>query len=66
MLMAKKKATSWAKRIYDLRQRLGLTQSQAAKKVRVSLRSWAGWEAGEQIPTKPVQLLIELLEDGKF
>ena len=60
------KANPWPKRLFALRKRLGLTQADAAAKVRVSLRSWAAWELGEQIPSSPHQLLITLLESGKI
>ena len=58
----KRKSAQWPDRLRALRAKLGLSQAKAAKKIRVSLRSWAGWEMGEQIPSAPCQLLIELLE----
>jgi DNA-binding XRE family transcriptional regulator len=69
MLMAKKRpkgrpsapSTAQGKRLLAWRQRLGLTQAQAAAKVRVSLRTWAGYEAGDVIPG-PVKLLIDLFD----
>ncbi len=52
--------------IRDIRKGLGLSQAKAAAKVGVSRRSWAAWESGETVPTKPLQILIRLLEDGKI
>lgn len=56
----------WPKRLKELRDRLRLTQAEAAAKVRVSRRGWAAWEGGEFVPTPAYQLLISLLEDGRL
>lgn len=64
--MAKKK-TGWPKRLYELRKRLGgITQEQAAARVRVSRRAWVKWECGQQVPSPAHQLLIDLLEQEKI
>ncbi len=57
--------TAQGKRLVALRAKLGLTQAQAAAKVRVSPRAWAGYEAGDLIPG-PIKLLIDLLEKKKI
>ena len=49
-----------------LRERLDLTQEQAAAKVGVSRRTWAGWEGGEVKPPKPLLILIQLLDQEKL
>jgi transcriptional regulator with XRE-family HTH domain len=55
----------WPKRLKALRERLGLTQTEAGARVGVSQRSWALWEAG-RIPSPPVQILLDLLDSGKL
>ncbi len=59
-------ANTWPRRLFEMRQRLGLTQQQAAAKVRVSRRAWVKWESGRQVPSASRQLLLGLLEDGKL
>lgn len=71
MLMANKKRKrhppgSLPRRLYDLRLALRLTQGEAARRVRVSRRTWNSWESGTQTPSPPHQLLIDLLEQGKI
>lgn len=39
-----------ASEIKAIRKRLGLSQSEAARRVGVSWRTWARWEAGSKIP----------------
>ena len=39
-----------------LRKRLGLSLSQAARQVEVSVRTWARWEVSERVPDGAVQL----------
>lgn len=56
----------WPERLRALRSRLGLTQQQAAARIRVSLRAWSGWERGEDTPSPPFELLLELLEAEKI
>lgn len=63
--MGKKKINPWPARLKDLRNRLQITQEQAGKRVRVTRRTWAGWEGG-RVPSPAHQLLIELLEGGKI
>lgn len=59
----------WPARLKRLRKRLGgdrsISQAEAAEKVGVSLRSWAGYEAGDRDPPQTVAILIALLEQGK-
>lgn len=52
--------------IKAIREQLGLTQTQAAEKVGVSRRSWAAWEGGQQIPSPPLVILIQLLAKKKI
>lgn len=67
MLMAKKKPAgkTWPDKLKRLRELWGgtkkLPQGEAAARVGVTRRSWIAWEKGDQIPARPVQILIELL-----
>ncbi len=63
-VMAKKNPTPWtAKRVKALRERLDLTQAEAAALVGVTRRQWAAWEAGESKPSGPASKLLQLLSD---
>jgi DNA-binding XRE family transcriptional regulator len=58
-------AGPWAKKLLALRAKWGdggkpLSQTEAAKRIGVSLRTWAGWELNT-VPPKPIQLLIGYL-----
>lgn len=65
--VAKKKPTSWtAKKIKALRLRLDLTQAAAAKKVGVTRRQWAAWEANESTPSGSAGILLQLLAEKKI
>ncbi len=65
--VAKNHTTTWTpQRIKALRLRLGLTQAQAAARVGVTRRAWAGWEGGEVTPTRPILILLNLLKDKKI
>ncbi len=60
--MATKKPNPWTpKKVKALRQRLDLTQTEAAEKVGVTRRQWAAWEAGESKPSGPAAKLLQLL-----
>jgi DNA-binding XRE family transcriptional regulator len=63
-VMAKKrpKMGGWPERLRALRERLDLTQAQAAEKVGVTRRAWIAWETGEKIPSAPLAILIGILE----
>jgi transcriptional regulator with XRE-family HTH domain len=58
--------TALGKRLTMLRKRLDLTQAQIAEKVGASTRSWSSWERGEEKPSKPFMILIDLLDQGKL
>lgn len=73
MLMARKRPATpkpdWPAILLALRRRWGtpgkpLSQAKAAVRVGVTLRSWAGWELGDQTPAKPVQKLLLVLRDN--
>ena len=49
----------------DLRERLGLTQSEMADKLGVTMRMYRYYEAGSPIP-RPVQILVSLIKAGKY
>ncbi len=59
-----KRAYWTAKRIKELRDRLDLTQEEAAAKVGVTRRQWAAWEGKESKPSGPSVKLLALLDDG--
>lgn len=62
MRMAKKKpANPWRKRLKDLREQNGLTQTSAAERVGVSASTWIAWENGQRKPSKTAQRLIGIL-----
>jgi DNA-binding transcriptional regulator YiaG len=64
----------WPARLKAIREELGrkagrsrrITQAAAANLIRVSPRAWAAWELGEDTPSPPFALLIEMLESGKI
>ena len=66
MARKRKAEIDWPAKLRKLRAERGISQAKAAKLIRVSWRSWAGWESGERIPSGPVQLLLELLADNKI
>jgi DNA-binding transcriptional regulator YiaG len=52
--------------IRAIRVSQGLSQSEAARRVGVSRRSWAAWESGEKPPSPRSVILIRLLADEKL
>jgi transcriptional regulator with XRE-family HTH domain len=62
----KKRTTPLGKRLLAIRERLNLTQEEAAEKVCVSLNAWFAWEIGKVTPTRGNLKLISLLEQGKI
>lgn len=50
--------------MHALRERLGLTQMQMSKLVRVGDKSWTRWETGLQRPSQSINLLLKLLDAG--
>ncbi len=62
-VMAKKK-NDWPARLRAIRERLGITQAEAAARVRISQSQWSAFESGTRQPTRPVAYLLELLESG--
>jgi DNA-binding transcriptional regulator YiaG len=67
-------ANPWPERLKALRAAVGermgrkkkVTQAEAAELIRASERSWLSWEKGEEVPSPPFALLIEMLEAGKI
>jgi DNA-binding transcriptional regulator YiaG len=51
-------------RIRALRERLGLTQREAAELVGVNDSMWCHWEKGRHPPTRPFEILLGLLDKG--
>lgn len=66
VIMAKKKSV-FAKKLIALRNRLELTQVEAAERLGVAARTWIAWENNQ---TKPGRLAMALLRktfpDEKF
>jgi DNA-binding transcriptional regulator YiaG len=66
MLMAKGRPPrkypprSWAARLRALRDRLGITQAEAAERTGVALRTWIGWENSQREPSGPAAELLRL------
>jgi DNA-binding transcriptional regulator YiaG len=52
--------------IKALRDKLGLTQAQAAEKVGVGQGVWSAWESGQRRPSRQSAILIDLLRQGKI
>ena len=51
-----------SKRIRAIRDALGLSRREAAARLRISHRTWEGWENGFLEPNGPCTLLLEMLE----
>jgi len=62
----KSSANPWPERLRKLRDKLDLTQSELAKRLRISQSQVASYETGKRRPTRPIQFLIELLENKKI
>lgn len=56
--------SKFARELTDLRERLGLTQAQAAEKVGVTVRAWLSWERGTRTPSPSAVKLIKLIDQG--
>jgi DNA-binding transcriptional regulator YiaG len=54
----------WPGRLLKLRERLRLSQAQAAAKIQISQSQWSSYESGARQPTRPIAYLISLLENG--
>ena len=65
MVVAKARPKTWSERLKLLRERLGLTQAEAAARVGCHPRSWQWWEAGKFEPHKLYQQAIEALENSQ-
>lgn len=67
MVMApkRKKTTKPFQALIDLRESLGLTQSEMAAKLGVAFRSYQYYEAGKPMP-EPVAILIRLAMSGDY
>jgi len=52
--------TEWASIMRDLRAARGLTQSEAAERIGVSLSTLSKWESGVRCPKPPMQRLVVL------
>ena len=55
-----------AKQILALRKRLGLTQAEAAAKVRVNQNVWSDWEADNKKPSQQSAYLLRLMAEGNL
>lgn len=61
-VMAKKKPAPnpWPGRLKRLRERHGLTQTEAAARVGTGLRTWQNWEYGRTRPNPMIAKLLDL------
>lgn len=48
----------WPAKLRDLRERLGLTQAEAAEKAGVALRTWISWENAHRVPGRLASNLL--------
>jgi DNA-binding XRE family transcriptional regulator len=64
--MTSPRKTALGKRLQALRDRLDLTQEDAAGRIRVARRTWHMWETGQAKPQPSYLLLIEMLEKGQL
>lgn len=62
----KARKTALGKRLLAIRERLALTQAQAAEKLGITEDAWFSWESGRNKPTASHLILIQFLEDGKL
>jgi DNA-binding XRE family transcriptional regulator len=51
-------AASWAARLKALRERLGITQREAAERADIPLRTWIAWENGQNDPSRSSARLL--------
>ena len=52
--------------IKEIRERLKLTQTEAAEIVGVGQGVWSAWESGERTPSRQSAILIDLLSKKKI
>jgi len=50
--------------LLELRQRLGLTQTQIGDLLQIGAKSWTRWETGKQRPSRSINLLLRTLQKG--
>lgn len=50
----------WPDRLRALRDALGLTQAEAADRVKAPVGTWRGWEYGRREPSAMIALLLEM------
>lgn len=51
----------WPRRLYELRQRLDITQREAAERCGVAIGTWQNWEYGHRHPGAAAQRLISVV-----
>ncbi|CAM3777966.1 helix-turn-helix domain-containing protein [Avibacterium endocarditidis] len=51
-----------ANEVKSIREKLNLSQSVFAKKLRMSVRTYQGWEQGKTTPNKQAALLLKMIE----
>lgn len=54
------------KQILELRESLGLTQTEAGERVGVTQRTWSNWETGAIVPSVQSVMLLRLLAQKKI
>ena len=59
--MRDKRTTSWKRYLKALRERLKLTQEEAAEKLEVPVATWRNWEQGRNEPNTGMARLIEII-----
>ena len=60
MATAEKTVSEWARKLKELRARLGITQREAAEKLGVHIQTWKNWEYGRREPTAGTRQAIRV------
>lgn len=55
-----RRATYWSKVLPKLRDKLGLTQAEAAKRAEVGFSTWRAWEYGYNVPTDAAARILRM------
>ncbi len=66
IVMAKPRLIPTPSQIKAIRDKLGLTQAEAAEKVAVGQGVWAAWESSKRQPSRQSALLLDLLRRKKI
>ena len=65
-VMEKEAPIPTPEQVKAVREKLGLTQAEAAERVGVSQEAWSAWERGVRKPTRRSAMLIDMLRRKKI